>query len=109
MLGDRKALVGAGSVLPGCTHVASDIVSEVGKLLTIDVGLEVGGFRAGVEEKPVEDRDVDIHADCAIPIGDMVVADGSFADNAESADGGAPQVVLGAAEFLRGQDLILKC
>ena len=79
LLSDGKSLVGAGDVLPGSAHIAGDIVSEVGKLLTIDLGLEIGGFGASVEEKAVEDRDVDIYA-----------------------DGGAPQVVLGAAEFLRG-------
>ncbi len=108
LLGDGKSLVGAGDVLPGSAHIARDIVSEVGKLLTIDLGLEIGGFGASVEEKSVEDRDVDIYADGAVPIRDVVVPNGNFADNAEGADGGALQIVLGAAEFLRGLDLVLE-
>ena len=76
--------------------------------MTIDLRLKVSGFGARVEERAIEDGDVDIQADGAIPIGDMVVANGSFAYNAECADGGAPEVVFGAAEFLRGFDFVLQ-
>jgi hypothetical protein len=38
----------------------------------------------------------------------MVVANGSFTDDAECVDGGTPKVMFGAAEFLRGLDFVLK-
>jgi hypothetical protein len=67
--------------LPGSAQVAGDVVSKIGEFLTIYLGLKIG-FSARIREKTVKDGDVDIHAGGAIPIGDMVVANGSFADNA---------------------------
>ena len=71
-------------------------------------GLQIGNFGAGAEERTIEDGDVDVHADGTIPIGDMIVANGSFADNAKRAYRWAPEVVFGAAEFLRGFNFVLE-
>ena len=108
LLSDGKALVGACRVLPGSTDVACNVIAKAGKFLTSGLNLEIGGLGARVEEKAVENRDVDIHADGAIPIGDMVVANRSFADNAERGDGRTPQVMFGTAKLLRRLDLVLK-
>ena len=76
--------------------------------MAIDVGLEISGFGASRVEEAVENGDVDVHADGAIPVGNVVVANGSLSDNAKGRDGGALEIVFGAAEFLSGCDLVLK-
>jgi hypothetical protein len=76
--------------------------------LAIYIGLKIGGFGARAKKKTVKDGDVDVQADGAIPIGNVIVANGRFADDAQCADGGALQIVFGTAEFLRGGDFILK-
>ena len=108
LLGDGEAFEGAVSVLPGIANVASNVVAKVGKLLAIEFGLKIGGFGAGAVERAVENGDVDIHADGAVPVGDVIIANGSFTDDAESVDGGAPEVMFGAAKSFRGLDLVLK-
>lgn len=99
---DGEAFVSTVGVLPGSAHVAGDVVAETGEALAIDVRLKIGGFGASAEKKTVEDRDVDIDADSAIPVGDVIVANRGFADDTEGADGGALEVVFGTAESLRG-------
>jgi hypothetical protein len=108
LLGDGEAFEGAAGVLPGVANVASDVVAGVEKFLALGFGLEIGSFGAGVVEEAVEDRNVDVHADGAVPARDVVVADWSLADDAEGFDSRAPEIVLGAAEFLRGLDLELE-
>ena len=61
--------------------------------------MEVGGFGARAVKETVEDGDVDVNADGAVPVGNVVVAHRRFPDRAESGDGGAPEIVLGAGEF----------
>lgn len=108
LLCDGEALIGAGGVLPGSTDVARDVVAKAGEFLAIYFGLKIGGLGARVEKKTIENGDIDIQADGAIPITDVVVANGSYADDAEGVDGGTPKVMLGAAELLRGLDFVLK-
>src|SRR5579864_7219253 len=101
LLGDGEALVSAVGVLPGDAHIARDGILKIGELLTIDIRLQVGGFGSGVVKEAVENGDVDVDADGAVPVGNVIVSDGSFAYDAESIHGWTPEVVFGAAKFLR--------
>jgi hypothetical protein len=108
LLGDGKSFKSAAGVLPGVANVTGDVVAGVEQLLAIGFGLEVGGFGARVVEESVENRDVDVDADGPIPVLNMVVADGSFSDNTEGVHRRPDEIVLGAAEFLRGLDFELQ-
>jgi len=83
--GDGKALIGAAGILPGSAHITGDTISKVGQFLPIDLGLKVGGFGARIEQGTIEDGDVDVHPNGAVPIGDVVVPNGSLPDNPQSA------------------------
>jgi hypothetical protein len=77
LLGDRHAFVGAVGVLPGISNVTRDVVSKVGKLLTIGFCSKIGDLGASVVQESIENGNVNIQADGAVPVWNMVVAKGA--------------------------------
>jgi len=78
LLGDGKTLMGAVGVLPGVSNVACDVVAKAGQFLASYLRLKIGGLGTSAVEKSVENGDVDIQADGAIPVGNLAVSNGSF-------------------------------
>src|SRR5262249_15280980 len=102
------AFVGVLRVAPGIADITREIVAKIRETLALYFQLQVGSFGASVVGEAVEDGNVDIDPDGAVPVRDVIIADGSLADDAESADGGPPEVMLCAAEFLCSIDLALQ-
>src|SRR5277367_481829 len=88
--------------MPSIANVASDVVASVQQALTLDFRLEIGGLGARVVHKTVEDGNVNVHTNRAVPARDVVVANGRLPDHAESLHRRPPEIMLGAAEFLSG-------
>jgi hypothetical protein len=64
--------------------------------------LQVGGFCSGIVQQAVEDGNLNVATDSAIPVGNVIVADRRFADRAESGNSGSAEGVRGAAGILGG-------
>src|SRR5262249_14658894 len=78
--GDLEASVGGARVQPARLDVADDLVPELQEPLARGLRPILGFLGARAEEEPVEDGDLDVDADRAVPGRDGVVAPGRTAD-----------------------------
>jgi hypothetical protein len=108
LLSDSHTFVGAVGVPPGISNVTRDVVSKIGKLLTTGCCLKIGDLGASVVQESIENGDVDIYTDAAIPVRNAVVSRWSFTDHAKGRNRGTPKVMFGAAELLGGLNFVPK-
>ena len=101
LLGYGEAIIGGLGIEPTVTHVAGDAGHEVAQSFLRGLSPQRGFACPRAEEKAIEDRNVHVYANRAVPTGNNWIADRRIANGAERPDVGKEQVAFRLLKFLR--------